>query len=75
MIASPYVILRWDASVGKETRLRAEETEEPGLDFQQRKAISLSTALRPTESPIPSVPGILSSEVKRPKLEADHSQV
>jgi hypothetical protein len=74
-IASLYAILRRDASVGKETRLRAEVTEEPGLDLRQRKAISLSTALRPTESPIQRVPGILSSEVKRPEHAADHSRV
>jgi len=67
--------MRRDASVGKETSLRAEGMEEPSLDFRQRKAISLPTAPRPTESPIRRVPGILSSEVKRPKDEADHLHV
>jgi len=37
----PQLWLRRDASVGKETSLWAEGTEEPGLDFLQRNAIFL----------------------------------
>ena len=64
--------MRRDASVGKETSLRAEGMEEPGLNIRQRKVISLPRALRLTKSPIRRVPAILSSEVKH---EADHSDV
>jgi hypothetical protein len=64
-----------ESSVSIVTRLRAGR---PGFDSRQGLGISLLVTvsrqvLEPTQPPIQRVPGVLSPQVNRPGLEAEHS--